>query len=151
MSDDAAVDIVPCPACGASNRLAHDKLAQGLEPVCGQCGATLVAEAGPVHITDATFQHEVLESQVPVVVDFWAPWCGPCLMIAPSLEKIASEMGGRVKIAKIDVDENPRYAQQYGVQGIPTLLLVRNGKIADRLVGALPEPALRQRIKAFAG
>jgi len=103
----------------------------------------------PVHVTDATFQHEVLDSRVPVVVDFWAPWCGPCRMIAPALEKIAAEMGGRVKIAKVNVDENQRYAGQYGVQGIPTLLLVRDGKIADRLVGALPEPALRQRIQTF--
>ena len=83
------------------------------------------------------------------MVDFWAPWCGPCRIIAPALEKIAAEMGGRVKIAKVNVDENQRYAGQYGVQGIPTLLLVRDGKIADRLVGALPEPALRQRIQTF--
>ncbi len=104
----------------------------------------------PVTVSDATFQQEVLSSQVPVVVDFWAPWCGPCRMIGPALENIALEMGGRVKIAKVNVDDNPQWAGQYGVQGIPTLLLVRDGQIADRIVGALPEPYLRQKIEVFA-
>lgn len=100
----------------------------------------------PVKVTDATFQQEVLDSATPVVVDFWAPWCGPCRMIGPALEKLAGEFNGKIKIAKVNVDENHQYAGQYGVQGIPTLLLVRNGKIVDRIVGALPEQALRQKI-----
>ncbi|MBN1966248.1 MAG: thioredoxin [Anaerolineae bacterium] len=104
----------------------------------------------PVAVTDATFQQEVLESDVPVVVDFWAAWCGPCRMIGPVLEKLAGELDGRVKIAKVDVDQYQHYAQHYGVQGIPTLLFVRGGQVVDRVVGALPEPYLRQRVNVFA-
>jgi thioredoxin 1 len=105
----------------------------------------------PIPVTDTTFQQEVLNSPIPVVVDFWAPWCAPCRAVAPALERLAADYGGKVKIAKHNVDENPRTAGQYGIQSIPTLLFVRNGQIADRLVGALPEPALRQRIRLFAG
>ena len=149
MSDDA-VDIVKCPACGASNRLAHDKLAQGLEPVCGQCGATLVAEAGPVHITDATFEREVRQSKLPVLLDLWAPWCGPCRMIAPALESIAREMAGRLRVVKLNVDDNPGTANQLGVQGIPTLVVFKDGKEIDRIVGAVPKQALVRRLESLA-
>jgi len=149
MSDDA-VDIVPCPACGASNRLAHDKLAQGLEPVCGQCGATLAAEAGPVHITDATFEREVRQSKLPVLLDLWAPWCAPCRMIAPALESIAREMAGRLRVVKLNVDENPGTANQLGVQGIPTLVVFKDGKEIDRIVGAVPKQALVRRLENLA-
>ncbi len=105
------------------------------------------AQAGqPVAVTDATFDQEVMRSPVPVVVDFWAPWCGPCRMVAPTLEKLAREWGGRAKIAKVNVDENPLIAGQYGITGIPTMFVVRDGKIVDRWTGALPEPAMRGRL-----
>ncbi|HZQ08410.1 MAG TPA: thioredoxin [Anaerolineae bacterium] len=101
----------------------------------------------PVQVTDATFGREVLNAPLPVMVDFWAPWCGPCRMIAPALEKLAAEYAGRIRIAKLNVDDNPRTAAQYQVQGIPTLLLVKNGKVVDRIVGALPEAQLRMQVQ----
>jgi thioredoxin 1 len=105
------------------------------------------AASVPLHVTDATFGRDVLNAPLPVIVDFWAPWCGPCRMIAPALEKLAAEYAGRVRIAKLNVDENPRTAAQYQVQGIPTLLLVRNGRVVDRIVGALPEAQLRMQVE----
>jgi thioredoxin 1 len=103
--------------------------------------------ARPLHITDAAFEREVLHSETPVLVDFWAPWCGPCHMIAPTLDKLAREYAGRLKVVKVNVDENSHYAGLFGVQGIPTLLLVRNGRVANRLVGAQPEPILRAQVE----
>jgi thioredoxin 1 len=103
----------------------------------------------PIHVTDAAFEKTVLNSSVPVIVDFWAPWCGPCKMIAPTLEKIAVENAGKVVIAKVNTDENPEWAMKYGVQGIPTMLFIANGKIVHRQVGALPEPMLRTIVTQF--
>ena len=103
----------------------------------------------PIHVTDAMFEKTVLQSSLPVIVDFWAPWCGPCKMVAPTLEKLAVEYGDKLVIAKVNTDENPEWAGRYGVQGIPTMLFVFNGKIAHRQVGALPEPILRSMVKEF--
>jgi thioredoxin 1 len=103
----------------------------------------------PIHVTDAAFEKVVLKSTVPVIVDFWAPWCGPCKMIAPTLEKIAKEYDGKITIAKVNTDENPEWATKYGVQGIPTVLFVYNGKIIHRQTGALPESALRDVVTQF--
>lgn len=103
----------------------------------------------PVHVTDAAFEKAVLKSTLPVIVDFWAPWCGPCKMIAPVLEKIASEYEGKLIVAKVNTDENPDWATRYGVQGIPTLLFVQNGKVVHRQTGALPESSLRDVVDQF--
>jgi thioredoxin 1 len=103
----------------------------------------------PVHVTDAVFETTVLKSDLPVIVDFWAPWCGPCRMVAPTLEKLAKELSGKILIAKVNTDENPDWAQRYGVQGIPTMLLVSGGKIVHRQVGALPEKMLREVVGQF--
>lgn len=103
----------------------------------------------PVTVTDGTFAREVLESELPVLVDLWAPWCGPCRMIAPVVEKIARDYAGRLKVAKLNVDENPQTAMRYQVQGIPTLLIFKGGRVADRIVGAAPEPLLRGKVDAI--
>ena len=103
----------------------------------------------PMHITDDQFEKEVLKSQIPVIVDFWAPWCGPCKMIAPILDKIASEYDGKLAVAKVNTDENPEWAQVYGVMSIPTLLFVANGEIVETLVGAVPEAKLRITLDQF--
>jgi thioredoxin 1 len=100
----------------------------------------------PVHVTDSSFDAEVLKSDVPVLTDFWAEWCGPCKVMAPFLEQIAEEYDGRVKVAKIDVDENNQQAMQLGVQSIPTLILFKNGQAVERLVGSMPRDRLLSRI-----
>jgi len=103
----------------------------------------------PIHVTDEAFETTVLESATPVLVDFWAPWCGPCLMVAPILDKIAKEYDDRLIVAKVNTDDNPSWAMQYGVQGIPTMLLISDGKVVHRQVGALPETHLRDMIDEF--
>lgn len=103
----------------------------------------------PVHVTDAEFDKVVLKSDLPVIVDFWAPWCGPCRMVAPTLEKLAKEQAGKVLIAKVNTDENPQWAMKYGVRGIPTMLFVSGGKVVHQQVGALPEPMLRKALDQF--
>ncbi len=99
-------------------------------------------------VTDATFEAEVLKATSPVVVDFWAEWCGPCRMIAPALEEIAGTLGDKVKIVKLNVDENPATASKYGIMSIPTLMIFKNGELASRQVGAVPRQKLEQWITA---
>jgi thioredoxin 1 len=101
----------------------------------------------PKQVTDSSFQKDVLGASGPVVVDFWAEWCGPCKQIAPALEEISAEMGDRVTIAKINIDDNPETPSNYGVRGIPTLMLFKNGEVADTKVGALPKSQLLQWIE----
>ncbi len=100
----------------------------------------------PVAVTDATFDSEVLKSPTPVIVDFWATWCGPCKMIAPILEEVAKEKDGSLKVAKLDVDENPQTAQRFGVLSIPTLVVIKDGREVNRVVGYMPKSQLLQKI-----
>ncbi len=99
------------------------------------------------HFTDTDFKKEVLEAAEPVVVDFWATWCGPCKMIAPAIEDLAKEYAGKVKIGKIDVDENPQTATTYGVMSIPTVMFFKHGKVMDQVVGALSKSDLKRKIE----
>jgi thioredoxin 1 len=103
----------------------------------------------PINVTDAAFEKTVLQSSVPVIVDFWAPWCGPCKMVAPILDKLAKEYEGKILVAKVNTDENPEWMMKYGIQGIPTMLFVAGGKIVHRQVGALPERMLRDTVTQF--
>jgi thioredoxin 1 len=105
--------------------------------------------AEPIHITDESFEKIVMQSPVPVIVDFWAPWCNPCKMIAPTLEKLAQEMEGKLLVAKINTDDHAEWMQKFGIQGIPTLLFVAGGKVVHRQVGALPERMLREVVTQF--
>jgi len=100
----------------------------------------------PIHVNDNEFENTILKSTMPVIVDFWAPWCQPCKMIAPVLEKLAAEYGGKITIAKVNTDENPEWAMKYGVQGIPTLLFINQGQIKDRIVGVAPAPTIKAKI-----
>jgi len=104
----------------------------------------------PIQVTDATFEQEVAQSDKPVLVDFWAPWCGPCRLLAPALDELAAEHGERFKIAKVNVDENPHLAAAFGVRSIPMLAFVKDGKLRDQVVGVTPKAALLARLESLA-
>jgi thioredoxin 2 len=149
MSATSDVQLIRCPSCGATNRVPRERLQSGGQPICGRCKTELPATAQPVTVTDANFANEVEAAQLPVLLDLWAAWCGPCRVIAPAIEQIAEEMAGRVKVGKLNVDENPQTAARFGVRSIPTLLILKNGREADRLVGALPKQEILRRLQAF--
>jgi thioredoxin 2 len=138
----APASILVCAACGKRNRIvARDRGA----PHCGSCGATL---PWLVTGTDATFDAEA-RAAVTVLVDLWAPWCGPCRFVGPILEQLARELAGRLKVVKVNVDENPALASRFQATSIPTLVVLRDGKQVDRVVGALPKQDLVARLTPF--
>ncbi len=103
----------------------------------------------PIHVTDLAFDKTVMQASIPVIVDFWAPWCGPCKMVAPVLEKLAKEYSGKLLIAKVNVDDNPESAGKFDIRNIPTMLFISNGKVVHMQVGALPEVILRSIVTQF--
>src|SRR5690348_14531348 len=142
-----ANSIVVCPNCGAKNRV--QEKGSNVQPVCGKCGAKLetAGDGHPIAVTDQTFA-QVIQDQRPVLVDFWAQWCPPCRAIAPVLDQIAREAGGRYVVAKLNVDENQQTAGQFRIEGIPTMLIFKNGKLVDRLVGAHPKQTIVQHLQS---
>jgi thioredoxin 2 len=143
----ADVALIRCPACAARNRVPRQKLAQGLRPKCGRCKAPLPVEAEPVTVTDATFATTVERSPLPVLIDAWAPWCAPCRMIAPVIDQLAEELAGRVRVAKLNVDQNPATAARFNLRSIPTLLVVQDGREVDRIVGVQPKAEIMRRLE----
>jgi thioredoxin len=170
--------IVACAKCGAKNRVDERVTVVGKQPVCGHCGATLGQEGGdagtnrdgaagdgrtasgasadktaetkPLSVTDSTFARDVLEasSTRPVLLDCWADWCGPCRMVAPVLDQLAAESSGRYRVAKLDVDANPRTSAALRIQSIPTLFIYKNGQPVERITGAQPKHVLAARLAA---
>ena len=143
--------IVACEKCGSKNRVDPTAL-PGRVAKCGQCGATLPAPSStagankPVIVTDSSFSQEIVNSAGVVLLDCWAPWCGPCRVIGPVMEQLAAEAQGRYRIGKLNVDENPQTAARFQIQSIPTMLLFKNGKLIDRLIGAQPKQAIAGRL-----
>jgi thioredoxin 2 len=137
---------VTCRSCGSPNRIEPARLRRGLEPVCGRCRTRLPVSAAPIEVTDKTFDEEVLDSPVPVLLDVWAPWCLPCRGMAPVLDEIASSLAGRVRVAKLDVDKNPEAAARLRIEGIPTLFVFKDGREVTRMIGARGKDDLLQRL-----
>jgi len=142
-------DLITCPSCGASNRVPPEKIDQGLQPVCGRCKTPLSTSSQPLTITDANFSAEVEHSPLPVLLDMWAPWCGPCKMIAPAIEQLAAENRGKLRVGKLNVDENPVTSERFNIRSIPALLVFKGGREVDRIVGAQPKAAIAKRIEPF--
>jgi thioredoxin 2 len=150
------MSIVTCSNCGARNRVNPQQAARQV-PTCGRCGVELspsadesdAPETKPLIVTDESLSRVLAETKNrPILVDAWAPWCGPCRMVGPIMEQLAAEANGRYRVAKLNVDENPRVAAQFQIQSIPTMLVFKNGSLVDRIVGAQPKPAIAARLLA---
>lgn len=145
--------VIKCRNCGTKNRVDLEK-ARESQPKCGKCGSALDLNAAveefptrPFTVTDASFQKALADAgDLPLLIDCWADWCGPCRMIAPVLDQLAAESGGRYLIAKLDVDANPQTAAQFSIRSIPSLLIFKRGQLIDRLVGVQPKQEIAQHL-----
>ena len=138
--------ILACLKCGTKNRIPVSRINEA--PKCGKCGTLLSTDilSKPINVSDSTFDKEVLGSALPVLVDCWAPWCGPCKAVGPILDELAIQYKGILKIAKLNVDENREIGSKYSISSIPTMFLFKNGQIIDTLIGALPKEDLEAQI-----
>jgi len=148
--------VVTCPNCATKNRV-DERAAARSQPVCGRCGAALSLTAAstdggkPLKVTDETFEREVLGVRgIPVLLDCWAEWCGPCLMLNPVLDELAAEANGRYRIAKLNIDENPRTAEHFKIRSIPAMLIFKDGALVDRFIGAEPKHKIADRLRKSA-
>ncbi len=138
-----------CPVCGAVNRVPEARAGQPAR--CGKCKGPLATTVAPVEVTDATFETVVTRASVPVLLDCWADWCGPCHALAPTIDALARAWAGRVVVGKLDVDANPGTGARFDVRSIPTLLLFREGRLVDRLVGVQSPAAIEARLQSLVG
>lgn len=141
--------IIICPACRTKNRVPLERINQG--PGCGRCKTVLPVDdlSCVTQVSDAEFDTQVMAAPMPVLVDCWAPWCGPCHAVAPVLEELANRYAGRVKIVKLNLDDNPGVGSRFGISSVPTLMLVKNGQVMETLVGAQPKEILEAAIERY--
>jgi len=142
--------IIRCTNCGAKNRIPKIRLND--RPVCGRCHSRLPEDRvfdSPVIVSDKTFNDEIISAPLPVLLDCWAPWCGPCRMVGPVIDQLAKEFAGKVKFAKLNVDENPATSANYNIMSIPTMLLFNDGKMVNSLVGALPKAEIENHLRSL--
>jgi len=139
--------LMRCANCGATNRVPAEKLQAGLAPICGRCKKPLTVHPGLAEITDTNFADEVERARLPVLVDMWAPWCGPCRLVAPVVEELAAELAGRLQVGKLNVDLNPVTAARFQIQSIPALLIFQGGREVERIIGAQPKSEILRRLQ----
>lgn len=148
---DANSIIMRCPKCRTRNRIPSGKI--GAIAKCGKCGEDIhtdVLNIGhPVVVTDSTFNYEIIDSPLPTLLDCWAPWCGPCQMMGPFMDELAADWKGKIRIGKMNVDENPKTSAQYRIRSIPTLLIFNDGQLVNTLTGALPKHSIVQAMTTF--
>lgn len=143
--------VMRCGSCGARNRIPQNRV--GDTARCGRCGSPIntrpLTAGRPIVVTDGDFETQVLQSPLPVLLDCWAPWCGPCRMMEPFMDELAAEWRGRIRVCKMNVDENPRTSSQFHIQSIPTLLVFDNRQLKNTLAGALPKHSIVQAMSPF--